>query len=103
MVRCYNDMRERIDALAVWRESGRPLPDVRDDEAKAAIIQEVFKEKKQGGWPGGGRPLGEAGGGGAGAGLLAGLPPAGRRRGWRAASSQLQVRARARGGRCCGA
>ncbi|KAI8467163.1 MAG: hypothetical protein J3K34DRAFT_460550 [Monoraphidium minutum] len=47
VVTCYKEMRDRIDALAAWRDSGRPLPDMSDQDGKTKIIEDVKQERHQ--------------------------------------------------------
>ena len=61
VVTCYRDLRARVNALADWRDGGRPLPDISDREAKADIIERVQREKKQGARARGGEGEGRGG------------------------------------------
>lgn len=44
----YIQVRDSINALVAWRDSGRPLPDFQDEDAKKEIMDTVKREKQQG-------------------------------------------------------
>jgi hypothetical protein len=49
VIMTYHHLRDRIDALAAWRDSGRPLPDLEDEDEKDEIIKTIKTEREQGG------------------------------------------------------
>jgi len=48
MITTYQFMADRIDAYAAWKESGRDMPDINDEEERTAVEKQVKKEKQQG-------------------------------------------------------
>jgi hypothetical protein len=48
VVTTFRDVSERVGALAAWKDSGREMPDVKDEEGKQAVIKGVMAEKRRG-------------------------------------------------------
>jgi hypothetical protein len=48
-VTCYRDMRDRINCLIEYRESGRPMPNMEDMESKTQAIEMIRAQRRKGG------------------------------------------------------
>jgi hypothetical protein len=47
-VACYRDMRDRINCLIEYKDSGRPMPSMDDMESKVQAIEAVRAQRRKG-------------------------------------------------------